>query len=75
MFGPRHRAELVGFPPLCFFFGGGGWLGGELKGAPLALRMQLVGELARVMQHSPDKSPAQLEEARNIKCLKIVFSL
>lgn len=55
-FGPRHRAELVRFLTLCFW----GWLGDALKGAPLAFLMQLVEEVARVMQHTPVNNLVQL---------------
>lgn len=43
VFGPRHRAELVGFPFPVFL----GWLGKELKGAPLALPSQLGGRTSQ----------------------------
>lgn len=65
----QGRGGWIPFP--CVF-----WVGWERSSRelPWLFLCSWVEELARVMQHTPDKSLAQLYEARNIKCLKLFSS-
>lgn len=73
VFGPRHRAESAGFLRTLCVLGFG--REGNSRELPWLFLYSWVEELARVMQHTPDKCLHHLHEARNLKCMKIVVFL